>query len=306
MTQASYTVLSSEETARALPYPELVAQLGKAMAQYAAGTIVAPTRQVLDYPQTGQMLSMPAVSHDIGVHKLANVMLDNQRQELGSIQGLVSVYDAQNGLPLLILDAPTLSERRTAAVSMLGIQALWPQGPEHITLLGYGQQAVAHCDALMTLYPKARVTLTGRNPDRAQAVATSLQARFGDRVQATTAVPEKTDVLIALTSSLTPVYHEPARLDRLLIGLGAFQPDMAEFEAHTLLASRLYADDVAGARQEAGDLIQAGVDWEQVHSIHQALRTPAPKDRPLFFKSVGSAAWDLAAARCALHHLNQA
>ncbi|ATI00700.1 delta(1)-pyrroline-2-carboxylate reductase family protein [Alcaligenes faecalis] len=306
MTQASYTVLSSEETARALPYPELVAQLGKAMAQYAAGTIVAPTRQVLNYPKTGKMLSMPAVSNDIGVHKLANVMLDNQQQKLGSIQGLVSVYDAQNGLPLLILDAPTLSGRRTAAVSMLGIQALWPQGPEHITLLGYGQQAVAHCDAIMTLYPKAHVTLTGRNPDRAQAVATSLQARFGDRVQAATAIPEKTDVLIALTSSLTPVYHEAARLDRLLIGLGAFQPDMAEFEPHTLLASRLYADDVAGARQEAGDLIQAGVDWEQVHSIHQALRTPAPKDKPLFFKSVGSAAWDLAAARCALHHLNRA
>ena len=80
----------------------------------------------------------------------------------------------------------------------------------------------------------------------------------------------------------------------------------AEFEAHTLLASRLYADDVSGARHEAGDLIQAEVDWEQVHSIHQALRTPAPRDKPLFFKSVGSAAWDLAAARCALQHLNQA
>ena len=306
MKHASYTVLSSEETARALPYPELVAQLGKAMAQYAAGTIVATTRQVLDYPRTGKMLSMPAISHDIGVHKLANVMLDNQQQGLGSIQGLVSVYDAQSGLPMLVMDAPTLSERRTAAVSMLGIQALWPQGPEHITLLGYGQQALAHCDAVITLYPKAHVTLTGRNIDRAQAVATSLQTRFGERVQAAAAIPEKTDVLIALTSSLTPVYHEPARLDRLLIGLGAFQADMAEFEAHTLLASRLYADDVSGARHEAGDLIQAEVDWEQVHSIHQALRTPAPRDKPLFFKSVGSAAWDLAAARCALQHLNQA
>lgn len=306
MTQASYTVLSSQETARALPYPELVAQLGKAMAQYAAGTIVAPPRQVLNYPQTGQMLSMPAVSHDIGVHKLANVMPDNLQQDHDIIQGLVSVYDAQNGLPLLIMDAPTLSERRTAAVSMLGIQALWSQGPEHITLLGYGRQALAHCDAIMTLYPKARVTLTGRNHERAQSVAKSLQAQFGDRVQAAAVVPDKTDVLIALTSSLTPVYHEPARQDRLLIGLGAFKPDMAEFEAHTLLASRLYADDVAGARQEAGDLIQAQVDWSQVHSIHQVLRTPAPKDKPLFFKSVGSAAWDLAAARCALHHISQA
>ncbi|MBX7021455.1 ornithine cyclodeaminase, partial [Providencia rettgeri] len=109
MMQASYTILSAQETARALPYPELVAQLGIAVAQSAAGTIVAPARQVLDYPQTGRMLSMPAVSHDIGVHKLATVMPDNPQQGRGTIQGLVTVYDAHNGLALLILDAPTLS-----------------------------------------------------------------------------------------------------------------------------------------------------------------------------------------------------
>ncbi|EJC62748.1 ornithine cyclodeaminase/Mu-crystallin family protein [Alcaligenes faecalis subsp. faecalis NCIB 8687] len=305
MMQASYTILSAQETARALPYPELVAQLGIAVAQSAAGTIVAPARQVLDYPQTGRMLSMPAVSHDIGVHKLANVMPDNPQQGRGTIQGLVTVYDAHNGLPLLILDAPTLSERRTAAVSMLGIQALWPQGPEHITLLGYGQQARAHCEAIMTLYPKAEVTLTGRSLERARAVTASLQTRFGERVQAAASVPEKTDVLISLTSSLTPVYHEPARLERLLIGVGAFTPEMAEFEAHTVLASRLYVDDLTGAREEAGDLLQADVNWDQVQGIHQVLRSPAPKDKPVFFKSVGSAAWDLAAARCALHQRQQ-
>lgn len=306
MTLPPYTVLSAEETARFLPYPELVAQLGKAAAQYAAGTIIAPTRQVLDYPKSGQMLSMPAVSSDIGVHKLANVMPDNAEQDQAIIQGLVSVYDANNGLPLLLMDAPVVSERRTAAVSMLGIQALWPQGPEHITLLGYGRQALAHCNAILTLYPKARISLTGRSLERAQAAAASFSPRFGERVQAAAQVPEDADVVITLTSSLSPIYHEAARLDRLLIGLGAFKPDMAEFEAHTLLDSRLYADDVVAARHEAGDLIQAKVDWDQVHSIHQVLRTPAPRDKPLFFKSVGSAAWDLAAARCALLCMNQA
>src|SRR5690606_34385981 len=142
-----------------------------------------------------------AVSHDIGVHKLANVMPDNPQQGRGTIQGLVTVYDAHNGLPLLILDAPTLSERRTAAVSMLGIQALWPQGPEHITLLGYGQQARAHCEAIMTLYADAEVTLTGRSLERARAVSASLHTRFGARVQAAASVPEKADVLISLASS---------------------------------------------------------------------------------------------------------
>lgn len=157
----------------------------------------------------------------------------------------------------------------------------------------------------MTLYPKAEVTLTGRSLERARAVTASLQTRFGARVQAAASVPEKTDVLISLTSSLTPVYHEPARLERLLIGVGAFTPEMAEFEAHTVLASRLYVDDLTGARKEAGDLLQADVNWDQVQGIHQVLRSPAPKDKPVFFKSVGSAAWDLAAARCALHQRQQ-
>ena len=58
----------------------------------------------------------------------------------------------------------------------------------------------------MTLYPKAEVTLTGRSLERARAVTASLQTRFGARVQAAASVPEKTDVLISLTSSLTPVY----------------------------------------------------------------------------------------------------
>lgn len=294
------SVLSADDTARCLPYPELVACIGKAMAEYAAGKIVAPERQVLDYPQGGQMLSMPAVAQDIGVHKLANVMPGNAALGMPSILALVAVYDARTGQPLGLLDGPAVTVRRTAAVSMLGIQALWPQGPTHVATLGCGRQAVGHADAVLTLYPNARVTLTGRHPNRAEPAVAALRAYHGDRIRLSHELPADADVVIALTASLTPVYHDAARLDRLLIGVGAFRADMAEFEPHTLHASRVYVDDVKGARHEAGDLLQANVDWDQVQGIHQVLRTPAPRDKPLFFKSVGCAAWDLAAARCAL------
>lgn len=294
------SVLSADDTARCLPYPELVACIGKAMAEYAAGKILAPERQVLDYPQGGQMLSMPAVAQDIGVHKLANVMPGNPALGMPSILGLVAVYDARTGQPLGLLDGPAVTVRRTAAVSMLGIQALWPQGPTHVATLGCGRQALGHADAVLTLYPNARVTLTGRNPNRAEHAVAALRAHHGDRIRLSHELPADADVVIALTASLTPVYHDAARLDRLLIGVGAFRADMAEFEPHTLHASRLYVDDLKGARHEAGDLLQANVDWDQVQGIHQVLRSPAPRDKPLFFKSVGCAAWDLAAARCAL------
>ncbi len=294
------SVLSAEDTARCLPYPELVACLGKAMAEHAAGRILAPERQVLNYPQGGQMLSMPAVAHDVGVHKLANVMPDNPALGLPSILALVAVYDARTGQTLALLDGPTVTVRRTAAVSMLGIQALWPQGPTHVATLGCGRQALGHADAILTLYPNARVTLTCRNPPRAEQAVAGLRERHGGRIRLTRDLPADADVVIALTGSLTPVYHEEARLERLLIGVGAFRADMAEFEPHTLHASRLYVDDLNGARHEAGDLLQAQVDWDQVQGIHQVLRSPAPRDKPFFFKSVGCAAWDLAAARCAL------
>ncbi|WP_341668821.1 delta(1)-pyrroline-2-carboxylate reductase family protein [Alcaligenes sp. SDU_A2] len=300
MNLTSSTVLSAKDTARCLPYPELVASLGKAVAEYAAGKIQAPERQVLAYPQGGRMLSMPAVAQDLGVHKLVNVMPGNPALGLPAIQALVAVYDARTGQPLALLDGATVTARRTAAMSMLGIQALWPQGPAHVALLGGGQQALAHADAVLTLYPTAQVTLHSRTPARAEPALAALRTHHGPRIRIGGELPANADVVIALTSSPTPVYHEAARPDRLLIGVGAFRPDMAEFEARTVLASRLYVDDLNGARHEAGDFLQADVDWEQVHGIHQVLRSAAPRDKPLFFKSVGCAAWDLAAARCAL------
>jgi 1-piperideine-2-carboxylate/1-pyrroline-2-carboxylate reductase [NAD(P)H] len=70
--------------------------------------------------------------------------------------------------------------------------------------------------------------------------------------------------------------------------------------------SALYVDDPVNARAEAGDLLRAGVDWQQVRSIAQAIGagagapTGSVPSKPVLFKTVGSAAWDLAAARVAV------
>ena len=114
-------------------------------------------------------------------------------------------------------------------------------------------------------------------------------------------VTDDIDVFIACTTSREPVYREPARADRLLIAVGSFSPAAAEIDAATVRASRLYVDDPVGARDEAGDLIRAGVDWAQVQPLAAALDGgPIPRQSPVLLKTVGSAAWDLAAARVAV------
>ena len=111
------------------------------------------------------------------------------------------------------------------------------------------------------------------------------------------------DVVITVTTSTLPVYDELAVPGRLVIGVGAFTPSMAELGTTVLAGSHVYVDDPAGARDEAGDLIQAKVDWVTVRPLSTALRDGADRSKPIAFKSVGTAAWDLAAARVARHRL---
>ena len=91
-----------------------------------------------------------------------------------------------------------------------------------------------------------------------------------------------------------------------MIGVGAFTPAMVEIGARTLGESALFVDDEAGARHEAGDFIQAGVDWAKVGGIASVLDNAAllPQKKPIVFKTVGCAAWDLAACRVARESLS--
>ncbi|KJV27345.1 ornithine cyclodeaminase [Aquitalea magnusonii] len=296
----SLPVLTAEQTADMLPFKQLCQVLSAAAIEYQAGKITSPERQVLPLAGEGVLLSMPATAGDIGMHKLVNVCPANGASKLPTINGIVSVYDAVTGLPLLVLDGPTVTARRTAAVSMLAISLLHHATPNHVSLIGDGKQASGHVEALASLYPGIRVDVHGLSMDSAQIFCQNHSALNLQLQPASGRIAEESTVVIMLTTSRVPVYNEAARIDRLLIGVGAFRPDMAELGPVSIAGSQLFSDDPVGARHEAGDLIQAGIDWNSVASLADAVDGRADPTRPVIFKSVGTAAWDLAAARCAL------
>ncbi|ALG74244.1 ornithine cyclodeaminase [Azospirillum thiophilum] len=296
----SLAVLTAEQTAARLPFPALCDAVAAAAHDYAAGRIASPERQVLPLPDGGVLLSMPATSTDIAIHKLVNVNPGNGARGLPTIHGVVSAFDAVTGAPRLILDGPTVTARRTAAVSMLGIRTLAPAAPRHVALLGAGTQSSGHVAALAALYPGIRVDIHSRSLDGAAAFCARHEGQGVALRPMSGPVDPAAEVVIALTTSLAPIYDETPRPDRLLVGVGAFKPEMAEFGPTAVHGSELFVDDPAGAHHEAGDLIQAGVDWSGVKSLVDALEGRATAGRPRLFKSVGCAAWDLAAARCAL------
>jgi 1-piperideine-2-carboxylate/1-pyrroline-2-carboxylate reductase [NAD(P)H] len=289
------------QTAALVPYDRLVDTLAATMLDYAAGRIVSPERMVVPLSDGGVMLSMPASAADLAMHKLVNVCPGNGARGLPTIHGQVTAFDAQTGVPQFMLDGPTITGRRTAAVSMLAIRTLAKAAPREALLIGTGKQAAYHAEALASVYPETRISVLGSRKERAQAFCAEHTALVP---LDTSVIPDSIDIVIAATTSKTPVYTLPARADRLVIGVGAFTADAAEISASTVQASTLYVDDLAGAHHEAGDLILAGVDWNVVRALADALASAKENDGPVLFKSVGCAAWDLAACRVARTMLN--
>ncbi|AQS91177.1 ornithine cyclodeaminase [Gluconobacter albidus] len=293
-------LLSADETRQALPFQPLIAALRTAITEYRDGTIVCPERLVVPTAdRTGTVLSMVACGPDLIAHKLLTIFPGNSA--LPTLQGQVTCLDGQNGRFLFAMNGITATERRTAAISMLGLSCFRPKRLKHVLLIGTGAQARVHLEALNELYPGLSVTIRGRNTQRIQSLIEGPYPAL--RIQAERETADHYDAVISVTSSREILFDQEAAPETLVIGVGAYKPDMIEIGPGIVLKSLCVVDDPIGAPHEAGDILQAGKNWSEVWALADFLEEKPEQDQPVFFKSVGCAAWDLAACRLTMESL---
>jgi 1-piperideine-2-carboxylate/1-pyrroline-2-carboxylate reductase [NAD(P)H] len=291
----------AQATAERLPYDRLIPALATAMVDLRDGCIHACNRTVLPLPGGGTYLVMPCTDSRYAMTKLVTVTPANRALGLPTIQGRLVVCDGRTGTPLAVLDGSVVTARRTAAVTLLGIETLLGHAPQRVALVGAGTQARAHAQAMSQRWPGVQLRCVSRNAPQAQAFAQELTHDAIDaRATAMAQALDGADVVIAATTSLTAVLPDVIDDRTLIVGLGSFTPQMAELPASQVLRRQVWVDDLAGARHEAGDLLQAGVDWSQVGALADALDGQRKVHGPLLYKTVGHAAWDLAAVRTAM------
>jgi 1-piperideine-2-carboxylate/1-pyrroline-2-carboxylate reductase [NAD(P)H] len=299
-------ILNAEQTAHALPYDKLVPAIAQAAQQLANGEINAPERLVVGMGGNGVLLCMPAVAKDLSSTKVITVHGDNARHNLPAIQGEVVVFDTGTGRRLALLDGPTVTARRTAAVTLHGIALLAPAKPVSALLIGTGVQAAEHAEALATYFGIKRFRVASRNVTNAQKFCDGLARRHPGvsfeavKIEDLSAACQDVDLVIALTTSTTPVIPAQLPSRTMAIGVGAFKPEMAELPPELLHARSIVVDHLQGAKHEAGDLLRAQIDWSKVRDLAGASTEAACYDNAVpVLKTVGHAAWDLAAARVA-------
>lgn len=303
--------LNAAETRAALPYGALVAALLDMFEQQRRGDASAAPRSVTALPG-GVMLLMPAINRRFAALKVVTVhnanisSKANQAHSLPAVQSDMLLMDAITGERLLRLDGNVVTNRRTAALSIAGAQRAGCTNARTLLLIGAGAQARAHAEALIGLWGVQRIWVHARGAAACVALAADLRALGADAtyIADPASVAPRADLVVCATTSLTPVVPENLRRDAIVIAVGAFRPDMAEVPAALVRRAHIYVDTIEGAQAEAGDLIQAQVDWSGVQSFASARPVASPR-QPILVKTVGHALWDLAAATLALSQTSQ-
>jgi len=290
-------------TAELLPYPTLIKELARLLQD---STVQVPPRLVQPLSGGGSLFVMPALDARTAITKLITFTPGNAGSGRATIQGDVVVFDVATGERRLLLDGPTVTARRTAAVSVLAAQRLAPckQGP--VLIVGAGVQGKSHLEAFAEgmgikefLIASRSAASAGQLVAHAQSlglkarVVTDANAALADCPMAVTCTPASAVVLSAL-----------ARHDGFISAVGAFTPKMVELSpalCQYVAGHGTVVVDTRDAEHEAGDLLQAGLDVARFASLADVVRDPAfAVSGPVLFKSCGWAGWDLAAARTAL------
>lgn len=304
--------LDPQQTAKALPYKLLAQEIERLLGDT---SVVVPPRLVQRLSGQSSLFVMPASDAQLAITKLITWVADNPGRGLPAIQGEVMVFDVRDGRHLCLLDGPTVTAHRTAAVSLLAAQKLAPNPAGKLLLVGAGVQARAHLHAFAQGLGVKEVMVSSRTHASAkllvdEALTMGLRAEIAENADDALA---DCSLVVSATSAQEVTLQARPREDAFVCAIGAFTPAMVEWspDVCTYLAQngRVYVD-TRDADHEAGDLLQAGLDVTTFPTLQALVRgevsTAYAKKGPVFFKSCGWAGWDLAAARCVMQSLHLA
>ena len=301
------TILDAAATDIALPYLALVRELQLLLRDPA---VTVPSRLIQPLPGGGSLFVMPANDARIAIAKLITFTPANAQRGRPAICGDVVVFDVNTGERIAIIDGPTVTARRTAAVSLLAAQRLARNTAGPLLIVGAGVQGRAHLDAFHAGLSVQEVWIASRSVASANALVLHAQqlGMKARRIDDPDAALAQCPLVVTTTPAQQVVLRAMPRADAFIAAVGAFTPHMVEWSAsvcRALASVGTLVVDTRDADHEAGDLLQAGIDVPALPTLADVVEEAGWRDHParrasgpVLFKSCGWAGWDLAAARC--------
>jgi ornithine cyclodeaminase len=292
-----------------LPMERCIGLMRDAFVLVSEGRALQPIRQKLSTPDArgllGWMPGWTAEPERLGV-KVISIFPEAVAKGVKSHQGVVMLFDAEDGRPLALLEAGEITAIRTAAATAAATDVLAPAEVSTLALFGCGDQARTHLDALTRVRRFERVVVWARDPAKARAFCDAAET---DLPIAPVASPEEAaaaDVLTLVTGAPRPFFQGAwLRPGQHLNLVGSSVPTTAEVDVETVLRSRMFTDYRDSALALAGELrlaLEAGAVTE-AHLLGEVgevilgrLEGRRSAEDITLFKSLGMAAEDLLSA----------
>ena len=281
---------------------------------FSSNKINVPMRHHHDFPNPevgadSTLLLMPAwnPSREAGV-KIVTVSPENGQFGLPSIQGVYLFMDTKKGVIKALMEAKSLTVKRTAAASALASSFLSRKESSSLLMVGTGALAPNLIQAHTSVRPIKKVFIWGRNQKKAKDICDRLKnEEFEIRTVATIEeIINEVDIISCATLSKTPlIFGDYIKEGQHIDLVGAYKKDMREADDILIGKSSVFVDTFQGGLKESGDIvlpIQHGVLKEE--EIKSDLFGLCAGDHPgrtnkeevTVFKSVGHALEDLVAA----------
>jgi ornithine cyclodeaminase/alanine dehydrogenase-like protein (mu-crystallin family) len=301
-------ILSADEVRSALPMRDAIDAMREGFIALSSGKATVPVRAAMSIP-SGVMLYMPAYinGEPISTVKVVSVIPGNAERGLPVVNASVMVMDAETGLPVALLDGTSLTAIRTGAGSGLATDLLARENARILGVIGAGAQARTQIEAVCTVRDIKEIRVY--SPHSAAQLADELRGQYEVDIIFSSSAHDAAygaDVIVAATNSKTPVITAADIAPGTHInGVGSFTPDMQEIPADIVTMARIVVDHRESVWEEAGDLIiprdQGLITEDNIYAelgeiAAGKLAGRQSDDEITFFKSVGNAVQDAAAA----------
>src|SRR5215469_12350398 len=253
--QDKLLIINQAALQESITLAETIEIVDLAMRELSAGLVAAPERTVMAVNAATRLGLMPGAMPSLtrfGV-KVVSLSSDAPHFDLPSHQGLMLLFDCTTGRPLAALDCHALTRMRTAAASAVATRALARADARVLAIIGPGDLAGPHIDAISAIRPIEQIRVWGRVRAKAEAFAAGRRhVRVTDTVEQAV---KGADIVCTLTSSSGPLLEgawlEPGQHLNLV---GSSLRSSREVDDETVRRGYFIADSRNHALTQAGEL----------------------------------------------------
>ncbi len=283
--------ISEEQVRENLPMPEAIRLMRETFQSLRAGTALNQPRRRLYLP-TGTVLHSMAGA--FGKYLGTKVYAANPRH--GAAYFFFLLFDAETARPLATFDANHLGQIRTGAASGYATDLLASPDASTLAVIGTGFQARTQLEAMREVRSFRDIRVWSRSEKNRYNFAVETGTRA---VETAREAVEGAAVVVTATWAKDPVIENAWIAPGVHVNaMGSNQAQRRELPSDLVHRADLIAVDSKEVGMiESGDLLLAGVDWNDPRIKDLAQVDKRPPGSPLtIFKSNGLGVEDVAAA----------